>query len=503
VCDVSPAACEAVKSQYPHVIATTAYADVLCDSAVTKVAIAAPAAQHFELALAALHAGKDVFVEKPLCLELREAEQLVRLAEGAGRTLMVGHLLRYHPAVVNLTELAARGELGRILTITSTRLNLGRFRSEESALWSFAPHDLSVILALLGDALPESTRCFGSAHLSRVADSTLTAMRFAGGTTAQIHVSWLNPFKEQKLTIVGTEAMAVFDDAQDWPSKLTLHRDYLRWEDGELPVPRNVMAEPVPLDEREPLAVECEHFLEACRLRQTPRTDGREGLRVMSVLDMARRSLESGGEAVTVPATRDVFVHPSALVAPSARIGTGTRIWQFASVQGGARIGERCNLGQNVHVASGAVIGSDVKVQNNVSIYSGVTVEDAVFLGPSCVFTNVKTPRAEISRRHAYVPTRIRRGASVGAGATIVCGVTLGRYSFVAAGAVVTRDVPDYALVIGNPARQHGWVSRHGLRMDLRPDGTMVCPESGLRYREVSPGTVRCLDLDEEANLPG
>jgi len=169
----------------------------------------------------------------------------------------------------------------------------------------------------------------------------------------------------------------------------------------------------------------------------------------------------------------------------------------------GARIGERCNIGQNVYVDSGATIGNNVKIQNNVSVYAGVAIEDDVFLGPSCVLTNVTNPRAQVNRHSLYESTRLKRGCTVGANATIVCGVTVGRYAFVGAGSVVTKSVPDFALVIGNPARPVGWMSRHGHRLtapDL--DGVMRCPESGHRYVEIDTSTLRCLDLDDEAPLP-
>jgi UDP-2-acetamido-3-amino-2,3-dideoxy-glucuronate N-acetyltransferase len=195
-------------------------------------------------------------------------------------------------------------------------------------------------------------------------------------------------------------------------------------------------------------------------------------------------------------------VHPLASVDSGARIGRGTTIWHFSHVQAGAAIGERCVLGQNVSIASGVRIGNNVKIQNNVSVYTGTEIEDDVFLGPSAVLTNVTNPRAEVSRRALYEPTLIRRGATVGANATITSGVTLGRYAFVGAGAVVTRDVADYALVVGNPARQRGWMSRHGQRLRPGADGALVCPESGLRYGERAPGVLVCLDLDEEAPLP-
>lgn len=199
----------------------------------------------------------------------------------------------------------------------------------------------------------------------------------------------------------------------------------------------------------------------------------------------------------------DYFVHESSYVDNGAEIGAGTKIWHFCHVLPGAKIGERCSFGQNVSIAGGTVIGNNVKVQNNVSIYEGTTIEDDVFLGPSCVLTNVTNPRSQVLRKALYEPTLLKRGCSIGANATIVCGITIGRYSFVAAGAVVARDVPDYALMVGVPARQKGWMSRHGHILN-NPDqeGIMVCPESALRYQELDKGVLRCLDLNEEAPLP-
>ena len=179
------------------------------------------------------------------------------------------------------------------------------------------------------------------------------------------------------------------------------------------------------------------------------------------------------------------------------------KIWHFSHVMGGAELGERCNLGQNVVISPSVRLGRNVKVQNNVSVYSGTVIEDDVFLGPSCVLTNISNPRSEINRQKLYEKTLIRRGATIGANATIVCGVTLGRYCFVAAGTVVTRDVPDYAFMVGAPARQKGWMSRHGhvLKGGAEP-GALRCPESGLRYEVSGAGELRCLDLDEDAMMP-
>jgi UDP-2-acetamido-3-amino-2,3-dideoxy-glucuronate N-acetyltransferase len=197
------------------------------------------------------------------------------------------------------------------------------------------------------------------------------------------------------------------------------------------------------------------------------------------------------------------FAHESAYVDEPCEIGAGTKIWHFSHVMARARIGERCNLGQNVHVASDVRIGNNVKIQNNVSIYTGVVLEDDVFCGPSCVFTNVTNPRSQVVRHHLYERTLVRRGASLGANATVVCGVTIGRYAFIGAGAVVTADVPDYALMLGVPARRSGWMSRHGRRLEAAGgDGLMVCPESGWRYKEEEPDVLRCLDWAEDEPLP-
>jgi UDP-2-acetamido-3-amino-2,3-dideoxy-glucuronate N-acetyltransferase len=198
------------------------------------------------------------------------------------------------------------------------------------------------------------------------------------------------------------------------------------------------------------------------------------------------------------------FAHPSACIDAPCEIGEGTRIWHYCHVMAGARIGRGCVLGQNVFVAGGAVVGDRVRVQNNVSIYDGVEIEDDVFLGPSCVLTNVSNPRAGIRRRGLFEATRIRRGATIGANATVVCGVTVGRHAFVAAGAVVTHDVPDYDLIMGVPGRHAGWMGRHGERLSIDcsgPAGAWVCPVSGFRYHE-EDGSLRCLDLDADAPLP-
>jgi UDP-2-acetamido-3-amino-2,3-dideoxy-glucuronate N-acetyltransferase len=512
LCDLDQAMLDSYGADFAGVRKTSDIDRVFADVDIKKVAIAAPAALHHRLAKAALLAGKDVYVEKPLCLDVAEAEELVALAEQHRRILMVGHLLQYHPCVIEIQRMVERGELGRLQYITSNRLNLGKIRKEENALWSFAPHDISVILSLVGHRLPTQVRCVGEAYLTpKVADTTLTFFRFDENICAHVYVSWLNPFKEQKLTVVGSKGMLVFDDTKPWKEKLVVHRDYLTWADGRTATPKKTEGVYLAVPEQEPLLDECRHFIECCQSRAKPRTDGPEGLRVLQVLKAAQASLDRNGEAVvplaiaqkTATASKpEYYAHSTAIIDAGAVIGKGSKIWHFAHVSAGAKIGDKCIFGQNTFVADGAVVGNNVKVQNNVAIYTGTTIEDDVFLGPSCVLTNVTNPRSQVNRHSLYEKTHIRRGATIGANATIVCGITLGRYCFIAAGAVVTKDVPDYALIQGVPGRQVGWMSRHGhpLRFDSR--GNARCLESGFRYFISTDGLVSCLDLEEEAPMP-
>lgn len=495
----------------PDVQVSVDLEDALKDESIQGIAIATPAETHHSVAIAALRAGKHVFVEKPLALTIAEGQEMREEAKKANRILMVGHLLQYHAYIRKMLEMIKLGAIGKLQYITSNRLNLGKIRREENALWSFAPHDLSVILAIAGDQLPEQVRCVGGAWLtSGIADTTLTSLRFNGGLRAHVYVSWLNPFKEQKLTVVGSGGMIVIDDTRPWNEKMVFYNNPIHWTHGQVPTPSKSNGEFIVVPESEPLSEECLHFLECVVAGRKPLTDANEGLRVLSVLQAAQSSLDKDGEAV-LPSFEtsntpnpEYFVHASAQVDEGAIIGKGTKIWHYSHILRSARIGQRCVLGQNVNVDSGAVIGDNVKIQNNVSVYSGVVIEDDVFLGPSCVLTNVANPRSQVNRQKLYEKTLIQKGATIGANATIVCGVIIGRYAFVGAGTVVTKDVVDYAMVVGNPGKHLGWMSRHGHRLQFDSAGVAVCPESRLRYELSNSGTseiVRCLDLGEDSPL--
>jgi len=480
VCDVDPANLDDMRRTYP-VFATNRFEDLVARPDLDAVVIAAPAASHHELAKKAMLHGKDVFVEKPLALHLEEGVELVEIARQRARILMVGHFLHYHPAIVELRRLLEVGELGRVEYISSSRLNLGKLRTEEDILWSFAPHDIAAILHLLGET-PVTVAAQGASYLNHaISDVTLTILGFKSGVNAHIFVSWLHPFKEQKLVIVGNHKMAVFDDTQA-ENKLVLYSHRIEWV-NRVPIAHKAEGEVVPLPKAEPLRIECSHFLDCVRDRSTPQTDGENGLRVLRVLHAAGQSIRAHGQPIAFEGHKPprYFVHASAFVDAPCEIGDNTKIWHFSHVMAGASIGTNCNLGQNVNVASGVRIGNNVKVQNNVSLYTGVELEDDVFCGPSMVFTNVITPRSHVNRKSDYQRTLVKHGSSLGANSTVVCGVTIGEYAFVGAGAVVTKDVLPHALVVGVPARQVGWVCACGVRL-REVSSHAVCASCGNRY---------------------
>lgn len=477
ICDSNQTSVEAVSKTYAVPVLGL---EKILQSHVDGVVIAAPAAQHYELAKKVLLAGKNVFVEKPLSLQVTEAQELCTLAEKLDRKLMVGHLLQYHPAFLALKKLISKGQLGRLQYIYSNRLNLGKFRHEENILWSFAPHDISMILGLAG-ALPDSVYATGACHLNRsIHDVTTTHLSFKNGIQAHIFVSWLHPYKEQKLVVVGDRGMAVFDDGLNWDQKLKLYPHQITWIDG-LPQPEKADFICVPLVVSEPLQLECQHFVDCIQNNQKPRTDGLEGLNVLQVLDVAQQSLLSRKTVSLKTATVDYFAHETAVVDRGSHIGTRTKIWHFSHILKGTTIGEDCVIGQNVMIGPDVVIGNCCKIQNNVSLYKGVILEDSVFCGPSCVFTNVHNPRAEIERKDEFRATYVERGVTIGANATIVCGNRLGAYSLIGAGAVITKDVKPHAVMVGNPAKQIGWVSHAGEKLS----DDLICLREGRRYQVV------------------
>ncbi len=289
--DAAPAARTKAAATYPSARMASSVDEILADPGIDGVMIATPAATHGGLVRQALAAGKHVFVEKPLCLNLEEAARLAEEAERQRRVLMVGHLLHYHPAFAALRDSVRANVLGPLRYIYSHRLSLGKIRREENALWSFAPHDISMILALVG-AMPERVSAEGAQFLSDgVADTTLSHLTFPGGMQAHVFVSWLHPYKDQRLVVVGEHAMAVFNDVAAGPEKLLLYEHKAGWS-GDIPVVTKAEARPIPCGSEEPLRRECEVFLAAITGGPRPPSDATEGIRVLTVLDACQRALE-------------------------------------------------------------------------------------------------------------------------------------------------------------------------------------------------------------------
>ena len=501
ICDKNTETLQFFHENYPGKKVVTRYEEVFEDSEIDAVAIATPAETHFEVARLAMLAGKHVYVEKPLALSVHEAEKLNQMAESRNLKLMVGHILLYHPAIIKLKEIIASGELGKINYIYSNRLNLGKIRSEENILWSFAPHDISVILHLLNE-MPEKVTAHGGNYLNQnVADVTISVLSFKSGVKGHVFVSWLHPHKEQKLVIVGDKKMAVFDDTLS-KDKLQIHDKGVDWVE-RMPVPRKNDARAVSIPSDEPLRAECEHFLSCIQNGQEPKTGATNGIEVLRVLNACQKSLEDHGNVVELQddgVTPSFFTHETAVVDTPAEIGSGTKIWHFSHVMSGAGIGENCNIGQNVVISPNVRIGNNVKIQNNVSVYEGVILEDDVFCGPSMVFTNVINPRSHISRKHEFKPTLVKKGATIGANATVVCGHSIGRYAFIGAGAVVTKDVQDYALMIGNPAVLAGWRCACGEQLSFEKD-KYYCHSCGQQYQRIDANEIKPCDETDQREV--
>ena len=475
---------EELAGQYPAVKLFGSLQEAL-DEDFAGFTVATPAETHYDIARTLLENRRPVLVEKPLALTAADAAKLKELAAKQGVNLMVGHVLLFHPALRKIKSLIESGKIGKLQYLYSNRLNLGTVRTEENILWSFAPHDISIFQHLIGKMPLEVVSRGGAFLQSHLHDSTMTVLTYADNVVGHIFVSWLHPFKEHRLVVIGSQGMLSFEDSSDG-KEIRFYEKGIDWVRGA-PIKREGPTEVVPYDRKMPLTEELSYFVEHLDGRPIEIADGQNAQDVLEILERASESLVAESKVLLGPGSNQpYFVHDSSYVASGAEVGRGTKIWHFSHVQSGSKIGRDCSIGQNVNIAGNVTIGNRVKIQNNVSVYEGVELEDYVFCGPSMVFTNVLDPRSEYPQRGSqfYLKTLVKRGASIGANATVLCGHTIGRYAFIGAGSVVTKDVPDHALMVGVPAVRRGWACRCG---EVLPefDEKVVCPRCELRYRLV------------------
>ena len=434
--------------------------------------VATPAETHFQIAEFLISQKKHVLVEKPITLKAEDARKLKKLSEEHGTNLMVGHLLLFHPAIRKIKELIENGKIGKLEYIYSNRLNLGTVRMEENILWSFAPHDISIFQYLIGSFPREIVSRGGVFLRPDNHDSSMTILTYPDNIVGHIFVSWLHPFKEHRIVVIGSKGMFSYEDSSD-EKNILFYEKGIDWVQGE-PIKRDGPTEVIPYNKSLPLTEELRYFVDHLNGDPIEIADAQNAVEVLDILERASESLL--GESTPVSPTP--LIHNTAVIDEGCKIGDNTKIWHFSHILSGSQIGHNCNIGQNVVIGPDVSIGNNCKIQNNVSVYKGVTIEDGVFCGPSMVFTNVYNPRAEIRKMDQVRPTLVKKGATIGANATIICGNTIGRYSFIGAGAVVTKDVQDHALMTGNPSKQIGWVCECGGTLNKN----LTCPECGKKY---------------------
>jgi UDP-2-acetamido-3-amino-2,3-dideoxy-glucuronate N-acetyltransferase len=483
------------KEKYPDVRTFASIRDAINED-FDGFTVATPAENHFEIAEFIISHKRHLLVEKPLTLKAKEARRLKEFAEENSVNLMVGHLLLFHPAIRKIKELIEKGKIGKLQYIYSNRLNLGTVRTEENILWSFAPHDISIFQYFIG-SLPIEVISRGGAFLQpHIHDSSMTVLTYPDNIVGHIFVNWLHPFKEHRMVVVGSKGMLSYEDSSD-DKNILFYEKGIDWIQGE-PIKRDGPTEIILYNRTMPLTEELKYFVEHLNGAPVEIANAQNGVEVLEILEKASESLLTGGgqksdirsqisevrKQKTEGGGQGFFAHHSAEIDENVTIGPGTKIWHFSHILSGSNIGENCNIGQNVAIGPDVAIGKGCKIQNNVSVYKGVTLEDGVFCGPSMVFTNIYNPRAEIRKMDQVRPTLVKRGATLGANATIVCGVTIGRYAFIGAGAVVTKDVPDHALMVGNPATQTGWICECGERLTEE----MGCAVCGKSYRKCDSG---------------
>jgi UDP-2-acetamido-3-amino-2,3-dideoxy-glucuronate N-acetyltransferase len=488
VIESCPNTVQKLKADFPNLIIHTSLDDAgALDYDAYSVVV--PAEHHYSVAKKLIEHNKHVLIEKPITTNSKDANALVVLAKKHQVVVCVGHLLLFHSAFLKMKELIDTGKIGKLQYMYSNRLNLGTVRTEENSLWSFAPHDIS-LFQFLTNSFPEKVTSNGGAFLQpHIHDTTMTVLEYPGNIKGHIFVSWLHPFKEHRFVVVGSKGMLMYEDSSQ-DKQLLFYEKGIDWVNGE-PVKRDGPTESICYDKQPPLTAELEEFIRCIKEKDfESRISASAGSDVLDILELAQQSLEVDGDALPKSPNQaadnnNYFVHETAVVDAPCTIGEGTKIWHYSHVQKNAEIGKHCILGQNVNIACNVKVGNYAKIQNNVSLYEGVELEDYVFCGPSMVFTNIKNPRCKYPQAESkfYIKTLVKEGATFGANCTVVCGITVGRFAFIGAGAVVTKDVPDYAIIVGNPGKVVGWMSEGGIRLEFDNNNEAFCEKSGKTYQ--------------------
>jgi len=476
------------KNKYPGTNLASSYQEILNNPNILAIVIAVPAKYHYECTKKAILAGKKfILVEKPFTMSLAEAQELKLLAEQHGTKIMVDHLLHYAPAVAKMKEIIPT-HIGDIYYISSFRQNMGRVRSHENALWSLGCHDISLIQSIMNQT-PESIEVNGYDFLQKgIYDKVSLRLNYSNtaghNIHAQIESNWLYPEKHHVFSVVGSKGMLTYKSDQLYyypveynPSlnSFVKHNNLNNEESSESEMVGVKTPIPIVVNGKSPLQCVCEEFIKYCLTPDyTVITDVNEAIQVITLLDQIQKQMDSDSLKkekenpikMVVSDLHDreksiMFCHKSSYIDEGAMVGQGTKIWHFSHLMK-CIIGENCTIGQNCFIGDNVVIGNGCKIQNNVSIYDGITIEDDCFVGPSVVFTNDLNPRAKYPKNGKYVKTIVKQGATIGANATIVCGITLGENCFIGAGAVVTKDVLPNATMVGNPAKKIGEMNTKG-----------------------------------------